>query len=186
MDQVVEFMRDFIKAEHATQLVLYTESDETVLLAKLDQLEAFYAPGVEPSVKAPVARDAAYFEQAKKSLATVQPRVLFQIKHYKHPKMGDLYRCYLSENIRAGDKASYFANLYVADRKGQLQIVSQYLICLDCDGTGRIDGKRCPECKGKGWDYFYGVRIANPGELIEVRKLHKPDNPQQLAEYEAE
>ncbi|MDQ2805460.1 MAG: hypothetical protein M3Z04_00850 [Chloroflexota bacterium] len=186
MDQVVDFMQDFIKAEHTTQLALYTDPDEAALRAKLNDLATFYAANVEPDVKAPGMRDAAYFKQAKKSLPTVQPRILFQIKHYQHPKLGDLYRCYLSENLRAGSQASYFANLYVAAQHGKLQIVAQYLICLDCDGIGKVDGKRCPECKGKGWDYFYGVKVANPGELVEVRKLHKPDNPQQQADYEAE
>lgn len=185
MDQVVDFMRDFIKAEHTALLSMYTERDAAGFAAKREKLDTFYAPDVPSDLKAPVTRDAAYFEQSEAALDKVQPRVLFQIKHYHHPKLGDLYRCYLTSNVRSSKKTNYFANLYVAAQHGTLQIVAQYLICLDCDGTGKVAGQRCPECTGKGWDYFYGVQVTHPGELVDVRKLHKPDNPQQQADYDA-
>ncbi len=186
MDQVVEFMRDFIKAEHAAQMAQYTERDDAAFAAKLDALKAFYAPALEPDVRPPATRNAAYFKEAADTLDTIQPRVLFQIKHYKHPKLGDFYRTYVTDKIRAGKKATYFANLYVIDKKGKLQITAKYIICLDCEGTGKVDGKRCPECKGKGWEYFFGIKIPALGAPDEVRKLHKPDNAAHLADYEAE
>ncbi len=185
MDQVVEFMHDFIKAEHAAQRALYTEHDDAAFEAKLDKLREFYAD-IEPEVRSPYSgRDAAYFAAAKDTLDTVQPRVLFQIQRYRHPKLGNLYRIYVSDKIRAGKTADYFANLYVAEKKGTLQIIAKYLICLECEGIGKADGKKCSECKGKGWEHFEGTKISNPGELVEVCKLHKPDNPQQQADYEA-
>ncbi len=187
MDQVVNFMRDFISAEYKTQRALYTEQDDAAFQTHLDNLQDFYAPAMEPEVRPPFAgRDAAYFAAAKDTLDTVQPRVLFQIKHYKHPKLGDFYRIYVTDKIRVGKKATYFANLYVMDKKGKLQITAKYIICLDCEGTGKINDKRCPECKGKGWEHFGGIKIPVLAAPIEVRKLHKPDNPVHLAEYEAE
>jgi len=186
VDVVVDFMRDFVAAEHGALMSMYTERDDTAFAAKRAKLDTFYAPDVPSDLKAPATRDAAFFKQSAAALDTVQPRVLFQIQHYRHPKVGNLYRVYVSDKIRAGKTADYFANLYVAEKKGKLQIIAKYLICLECEGTGKADGKKCAECKGKGWEHFEGTKIPNPGELVEVRKLHKPDNPQQLVEYEAE
>lgn len=186
MEEVAAFLRDYVEAEHAAQMCLYTERDDAVLQVKLDTLQTFHAPAVPPDVRAPLVRDESWFSQAAETLGSIQPRVLFQIKHYQHPELGDLFRAYVSSNLRAGKKVGYFASLYLAGHEGRLRIVSRYLICLDCEGAGRVNGKKCRECKGKGWEYFYGLKLPDPGALIEVRRLRSPDIAQNRVDYDSE
>ena len=186
MDAIVEFIRDFISAENAALYAQYAERSQTAFLKKLDHLRTFYAEGVAPDVNDPGKRDAAFFKECAESLDEVKPRLLFQVKHYEHPKLGDLYRAYVSNNTRSGKRSLYFANIYVAGKGKERRIIANYVLCRDCAGLGKVDGKKCPECKGAGWLKAGGAQIPKLDKPVEVRKFLAPDKPEHLIEYEAE
>jgi hypothetical protein len=186
LDAAVEFIRDFITAENAALHAQYTEHNQAAFDKKLDRLKEFYADDVAPDVNDPGERDAAFFKESAESLDSVKPRLLFQVKRYEHPKLGDVYRAYVSNNTRSGKKSLYFANLYVAGKGKERKIIANYVLCRNCAGLGKVDGKKCPECKGDGWLWAGGTHMPKLDKPVEVHKLHAPDKPEHLAEYEAE
>jgi hypothetical protein len=120
---------------------------------------------------------------------TPAPSTLFLVKRYLHPKQGEVFRCWVSENARGA--STYRYALFLAEERGELRIVAVALNCLDCRGTGiAIGGAKCGSCGGAGckklpggWGARQGFAVARPGRLLEVRRLSPPSDPHQLQHY---
>jgi hypothetical protein len=180
MDEVIDFLRDYIETEYQILLVRYSERDEQLFLGQLAQIKPFLAPGVESNLERPPP-DEDWFTIGKKMIAggAVAPRTLFQVKMYRHSEHGDLYRAYVSDTSRPrGKRSNYFANFFVAPVLQQLKIISRY----DLDILPDQKGERF-EAQGLSWIWHSGLTIEELGTLIEVRKLQVPDESFALAEY---
>lgn len=183
MRKVEAFIQDFIRAEYEALVAQYTERDEAAFQAKRAKLKAFFANGTEPELSRIGPPDEDWFAAGERmmELKSLAPRVLFQVKAYRHPEYGRLYRAYLS-SIAAprGQGPLYFKNYFIAERDGQLKIVSHY----DLDIIPDQEGDRL-EDGGLAWIWTSGDRLRTLGELEDSRKFQPPDDPAQRAEYEA-
>ena len=75
----------------------------------------------------------------------IQPRILFQVKQYEHPTLGNLYRCYVSTTQR--DDNNYLSCLYIANTEQGVKIVAQYNTDFVSGGTGPGE---CPNRRSRG------------------------------------
>jgi len=185
MDAAINFIHTFIETEHEAHVAQYTERDDAAFARKIAKLQEFYED-MRPEPRRAPGKTEEWFVKAQGGLASVAPRVLFQVKHYIHPNLGDLYRNYTSDYLTSGDMAIYFANFYVTDIGHGPKIVSKYLICFACNGTGKVDDEPCNECGGLGWLHSDGLELKKLGTLAETRQFRPPDDPIQQEEYAAE
>ncbi len=168
MEKAISFIQAFIQHEHEGLIALYCERDKEAFKARKATVSQYYAPGITTMIDRPFKAADDWFKDRAEAERLLRPRKLFQIKHYRHPKYGDLFRCYVSDTHPRSD--SYFSCLYVADVEGKLKIISRYNVDYDTNG----------------WINRGGATITNPGKLIAVRKFLVPSNPEHLKEYESE
>lgn len=185
MEEAIDFIRAFIKKEYEALVAQWSERRDDIFAAKKRDVQRFYGRGLIAKANRPTPSDDEWFEKGAEQLDMLQPRVLFQVKYYRHPTFGDLYRCYVSSTTKFDD-AEYFSCLYVANTEHGLKIVAQYNLCFTCNGTGMQGGKSCPDCNFNGWNWRGGVKLETLGKLVEVRKFQAPDHPEQMKEYNAE
>jgi hypothetical protein len=184
MDEVIGFIKQFIQAEYEAEVARFSEPDYDVFSEKAERVDACYVPDLYGTVSRPMSLPAAVFEKMKRQAAEVTPRVLFEIRQYQHPKLGALYRCYLSDRRRRPEGTSYFDNKFVASTEEGLKIIASYERCDACQGSGKVDGERCRECELEGWRMGAGAKLRALGPLVERRKLTPPTDPQDLPLYE--
>lgn len=192
LDEAVDFFQRFIQAEYEMAVAAYSEPDSQRYARKLEAFEQLLkgvrtrdarVRGVDDLELGILGDD--WFETGKRILERYRPRTLFQVKHYTHSELGDLFRAYVSEPDAFMGKA-YSASFYATQVEDTLRVISLYFICDECEMTGTVQGAPCPECQGTGWRFMEGRRIGPPGTLVGVRKLQPPSRPEQLKEYEAE
>jgi hypothetical protein len=116
---------------------------------------------------------------ANKVLKTL-PRTLFQIKHYKNPKLGDglarfvtgkdLYACYASYTENTGNPLGYNKIFYVAQTDEGLKII--YDLIYDVVGL-----------KWRHPVDMDTVQVINSGQFVETQKYHAPEEESSLKDY---
>ncbi|PTL85200.1 hypothetical protein [Vitiosangium sp. GDMCC 1.1324] len=185
--EVVEWMQRFTQRDYEAHLASYSpELDDETYTSRFVELDRLYA--LEEDVYTGISRGREMSEQAKARCTTMRerltPRVLFQLKKYAHPEMGELYRAYVSGEFKH-NVGAYNLILTLAHTKHGLQIVSVDSRCMNCRGSGREDGEACQECGGKGWEHESGRKLGELGAPVEVIKLQAPTNPESRADYES-
>lgn len=111
------------------------------------------------------------------------PRILFQIKQYEKPKLGEglprwltvdkLYACYTSYTEKSDEPIDYSTLFYVSETNEGLKII--YFIRYDSDE--------------QEWRHSHGLKInqvKNAGKLIAVEKYQAPEEATSLADYNKE
>jgi hypothetical protein len=169
VEKAIEFIKSFINQEYKSLVVEKTERDNSKYLASAGELSGYCIPGLGLSFagRRPFKPADDWFKTEKQAADELQPRRIFQIKHYKNPEYGDLFRCYVSET-KSGNNTC-FSCLYAAQVEGNLKIISKYNI----------------DFKG-GWINRGGKEIDKPGDLVEVRMFETPDRPDHMKAYESE
>jgi hypothetical protein len=167
MEDAINFIQAFIGKEYEALVAQWTERDDSIFEEKRNEVRQFYGAYLTPEVNRPEPVDNKWFKKGKKYLDMIQPRVLFQVKQYEQPTLGNLYRCYVSTTQR--DDNNYFSCLYIGNTEQGVKIVAQY----NTDFEG-------------GWNWRGGVKLDTLGKLIEVRKFQAPTDPENLKDYEAE
>lgn len=192
LDEATDFFQRFLQAEYEMAAAAYSEPDSALYAKKLEAYEALLenvrtphsrVRGVDDLELGILGED--WFETGKDILKGLKPSTLFQVKHYAHPELGDLFRAYVSHPAAYLAK-DYGINFYAARVDGELRIVSQYVTCDECSMSGRVNGRPCSECKGTGWRYMDGRRLETLGPLVQVAKLQPPSAPEHRKEYDAE
>lgn len=184
IDSAVEFFQGFIAKEREAEVALANERDDAVFEALVDELNTFYTGDIATTIYREPEADEASFSFYQRKLQGRKTPILFKVARYAGPRGAALYRAYASSNLEADD--TYFTTYWAKVKRGKLKIVAQYNRCTECQGTGKVNGRTCPECKGRGWNWRGGEHIDDPGKPEEVRKLQPPADPQDLADYEAE
>ncbi|HZS41670.1 MAG TPA: hypothetical protein VFF06_32795 [Polyangia bacterium] len=186
MDDVLEFARRYLAEEYEIGRAAWLIADEKEYRARLKQYESMYAkPGGlglgRPTTQTEEQRKAGA-ERLK--LSKDEPGILFQVKEYEHPKLGQIYRIYTSGHIHPRHKATMYLSGHIVQRtKDGLKIVARYQFCDTCHATGVFEGKKCPDCEGQGWIYRGGEKVGDPGKLVAVRKVQAPTDEASLEEY---
>lgn len=178
MEEVINFLNAFIREEYETLITLQAEYPISVLEAKCSNLNSFFSNNLEPELY----RLNSY--NLKEGTPEIfQPRILFQVKQYNHPIYSKLYRAYMS-SVWHGD-TSYFTSFFVSFEGSKLKIVSQYNVCVDCNGSGTQGSKTCEECSGFGWNWRGGFQLDTFGKEYKTYKLKMPNNSVHLEDYES-
>lgn len=123
-------------------------------------------------------------ESARDWFRSSSPRVVFQLKQYRHKKLGEYVRVYVSGRHRLGSYDSCW--LVRPQPSGELRIFSNDGLCGNCGTLGTKDGVTCSYCGGRGWRLPEGEKVASWGTLLEVRKIVRPTNPRHAEEYDRE
>jgi hypothetical protein len=171
MDEVIEFLERYAKAENQAYAASLLEADRARFDAKVERAQAFYWNDPDATLLLSLAQvsdagdEDAYPDEKKE-----KGRRIFLVRRYEHPKLGDLYAAWTSPP-RPGDTVTYGEILYVARKEGDLKIVSVYQ-----------KGMPGPD---RAWEYRGGEEIKKPGKAVEVRKLLPPEMPDDRADYDA-
>lgn len=187
MDEAIDLLRKFISAEHEARVAAYTMLDDSKRRAKAEEALQYFDPSELLVIGFAWERTPSedFIIKCKPTVDRMRPRILFQIKQYKHPELDALYRAYLSHPFNYSE-TGYDQSMYLARTEDGLKIISQYAICMNCNGIGTADAEMCEECQGTGWEHAGGMQLERPGELVEVRKFEAPLAPVSRADYDSE
>jgi hypothetical protein len=175
IDQAVEFFQGFARREYDAEVVFFRERDD----AKVQEvLGAFNREFFDPPLHGRLMRppmDDGFFERSDRSIAQRQPRPIFRVDRWRHPRHGELFAAHAGWNLAGVTRLA--SRFFAHDTPDGLRLISQYDLCRECRGTGDVDGRVCPECRGTGWEYFDGVEIEGLPEPEESRELGRWEDP---------
>ena len=173
IDDALSFIRDFIAREYEVEEAIWREPDETRLSQRIAELNRdFHEPPMRSTLSRGPVDPAWLSANAEAQLAQRQARALFRVDRWEHPQMGELYTADVSSTLKGGN--SLFSRYFIAPRDPGLRLVAVYHLCPECDGTGQLDGRVCPKCRGGGWVRRGGVEITDPGTHREERVIAEP------------
>lgn len=149
-----EFMRDFITKEYEALRAKYGDPKE-VFVPKLQAVNALFTRDV--TTKSGITRtSSANLDALRPHQSAIVRRRVLSARDLTHPKLGALSE-YVLTSPEGGDGPE--AKYYVREADAGMRIVSYYLWCRDCSGSGRINGKTCSHCHGSGWTYADGLTV---------------------------
>ena len=173
MEKVIRFIHNFLTQEYEVMIQMRTEPDVLLTEHNLNSLNQFFQE-LHSGLNLSSSRT---MEERTTVIRQLQPRILFQINQYVHASLGTIYRVYLSSPFW-GDN-NYYVNFYVVNTEKGLKIVSRYIICYNCNGTGYCAELLCDECQGFGWNWRGGKKIESLGKLVTERKFKHTINREQ-------
>lgn len=185
MEKMIEWMNDFIADDHGVTLARLTERDHEKYCQLREALLPFYCEGVDDGQYRHPDQDEETFQinAVRVEQGKVVPRALFQIKRYRHPRWGDLYRAYLGPDELFPRPPIYDQNLFIAPVDGRFKIIAVYKF-------NRFPERRREKFiidNGLCWNYRSGEPIKTLGALQETLKFQVPDDRHgALKEYNAE
>lgn len=169
IDDATEFFRQFARREYESEASFFQERDSERVQAVLDALNRdFFELPLRGRVTRPPL-DEAFFGRAEQALKQRQPRVIFRVERWRHPKHGDLFAAWTSSHL--ANDTSLAHRYFARGVQDGLRLISQYDVCSECEGTGEIRKRVCPECRGTGWNFFDGVEVGPLPEPDEVNEL---------------
>ena len=189
IENIKDFIEDFIRSEYKCGYAKWDidVSNEDYEKYKNKAYGFMHTNSSNPSGRAGVLEDL-LTNSEKRSLALIKlkkiiPRILFQLKHYETPTLGDalkrivtgndLYACYVSYDLNVGRNPFFSSIFYVSETNQGLKIIYRKLF---------------DDEKGK-WYHSHDLeaaQIINSGKLIEVQKYIAPEEATSLADYNAE
>ncbi len=168
MDQVVELVTAYAKAEHAESVASYTETDYNRYLEAQREVKGFMQASVTSGFSRTAFESDLYFQQFKDKADRLAPRQLFVVRKFGHPTYGDLFQAILGGS-HAGDD-TYKRAVFVTEVEGELKVIAIYAI--DEDDEEEVD-----------WLRYRGAKIQHLGEPEEERKVLAPSDPVHLEDY---
>jgi hypothetical protein len=176
INEVEQFMREFIKNEYEFWVAFYNEREYANLKPYIDKMVKYCKPrGLASGFgRLPSDPPESWFKSQSKNLEYISERLLFQIKEYDHPEFNKIYKCYLSST---SSHNSYSDIYYISKIKDELKIISIYIHNYESYLTKEeIDE----------WRYAGGKEIFLTASPINVMKFTPPKNKDHLIEYESE
>lgn len=184
LDDAITFIHSFFSKEYNALVAQYTERDDKLFEASRQELEIFVAADVRNEAQRPPKANERWFDVGERMVNNdqVAPRTLFQIKAYRHPNFGTLYRAYASLPVPPRAKGiDYFTNFYIIFIDGHSKIISRY----DLDILPEPNAEKLKD-NSLTWVYHSGEVLNTLGDLLKVRKFQAPNKPNTMREYEAE
>jgi hypothetical protein len=186
MEKAIEFVQEYLEEEYRTIIALYTERDQDKYKHQKAKLDAFSIPEVEDEqLSRASAPSEEFFDvgEGNVNAGLIVKRSLFQIKLYKHPEFGELYRVYLGPFRCFSKTPIYDINLFVTEVAGELKVVARYKF-------NRFPNRQSQTYiadNGLIWNYQSGKQIETLGTLLDARKFQAPDDRYGvLVEYKSE
>ena len=169
MEEVSNFIRDFINQEYEGLLLERTEKDPAVYMNAVTSISSYCDTGLGLLFigRRPYKPNEDWYQSLDQAKQEIQPRNLYKIERYEHPELHTLYKCYCSDT-KAGEN-TLFTILYVSGTAKRMAIVSRYNI----------------DFKG-GWVHRGGKIIAGPDTPVEKRIFQEPDWPKHVEMYKKE
>ncbi len=185
MDDVIGFMKSYLREERDAYIAIWIEPDNAVVNQRGAALLGYCDHDTEPSVNRYVGLTSEELEQGRQRADELIERPIFIVKSYECEEIVPLYRFYVGSQERHVS-GYYDESLFVA-RSGSLgwRIVSRYRACLTCYAVGMRQQTKCRDCKGKGWVHTHGLKLGSLGKVRELRRLHVPTDPFRTA-FEAD
>jgi len=188
MKHIKKFILTFTKAEYnfnSAQYDMTISDSECIPIAK--KASSFFSSFISMSDRYERANsienrknDSKWIERYAKKKQRILSRTLFQIKHYKNPKLGEnlqkivvddnLYACYVSYTQKSEDPIDYNKIFYVAETNEGIKIIY--------DITYGVRDKK--------WRHSHDLevlQVIDAGELIAVEKYQAPEEESSLADY---
>jgi len=177
MDEAIERMKAFSEKEYEAIRASYLELDDAKMRQAIKEakdylyitpqnIQSFYFER-RPGMSAEELQGEMFMFKG------YEPRVLFQAKHYRHSQLGNLYAFYTGPQKRL-HMLGYSDVFYMANVDGDLKIVSRYGLDFG------------PQDMPLTWEHADGMRIIDPGDLLEVRRFTPPQMQAHLKHYEQE
>jgi len=188
MKNIKKFISNFIQAEFDCLKIEYdfVISDELYEKCRTILVDFYHNLNKNQHWRGIEEADFGDFDKEEKDMyqknsLNAKSRTLFQIKHYKNPKLGEnlqkivvddnLYACYVSYPQKGGGRALYFSSIFfVAQTSDGLKII--YEMSFDAD-------------KGK-WYHpidLEHLRVNGYGKLVDIEKYQAPEEESSLADY---
>lgn len=150
-----DFMKDFIAKEADALKAKYTEPNPSYI-PKLQAVNALFSRDV--TTKSGISRSSSpNLDELRPRGQSVVARRVLSSREISSPAEGTLFEFVLTAPEAGADKAE--AKYYVRQTDAGMRIASYYTVCRDCSGTGKLDGKSCPMCRGSGWNYADGLKL---------------------------
>ena len=113
-----------------------------------------------------------------KALRRLQERTLFKLEAWSAPDVGGLVRAYIGGKQKA-DATHVVLALDWAMVNGEARVIAAHELCVNCDGTGLVDGATCTHVDALGvacldGRHFKGGLAIDAGERGETVRLHEP------------
>jgi RecJ-like exonuclease len=173
LNDVAELMRRWIDDEYAIETAIWTERDQEKLKAMIDALNQRYnGRGLRTHLQRTRASEG-HFARAGDMLPGLAARTLFRVERRSAADGTPLFAAYVS-STRTGNK-DLFSRYFLVELEQGLRMVSQYNLCGECGGTGKVGGRTCGQCGGEGWNQRGGIPVTNPGPVEEQQDFAAPD-----------
>jgi len=173
LDEAIELVRKFAKAEVAALAASYLETKRSAFERKVDAAQKFFGDAPMGTLLLSMGHysKAGDTKENRGFARSLAPREIFLVKQFRHRTLGDLYAVYTSPP-KARSLLSYSDIFYVARKDGALKIVSRY-------ARGIPMGPR-----PLSWEWMGGERLPRLNKPVEVRKLKPPEHPDHRAHYD--
>lgn len=176
MDEAVELLRAFLKAEYDYHLAVFSKPDDI-----LAQCESHVRGYLGPEYELQYQRPPGDFERARElcqqQAEDLSERVLFLVTQQIHPTEGSVFSAIVSSDNRIlAGRYGYLLVFSVND--GKAMVRSRYQATFDWD-TGSVGGG-----EWDGWDHTSGERFETLGTVVAFRKLQRPTQKAQALAYD--
>jgi hypothetical protein len=154
MDEFLQFVKDYVKADQDAELAKHGDPDE-VFFEKLRAVNGFFG-GIQSAVSRAPNMSTDELKTLENQRGDISGRTIFRISRHTHPEHGEVFQVLLSGPMSFQKKKVGMA--YWAKREGdRFKFIT----------TERLMG---------GWQHVVGKKMAGVSAPAEVRELGTPVN----------
>jgi hypothetical protein len=153
MDEFLQFVKDFVKAEHDAQYAKHGDPDD-VFFDKLKELSVFF-DGMQHGLSRPLNMEPDKLKVLEAERGDVAYRTIYRISKHTHPEFGEVYQALVSGPMSFQTKKVGHAYWARPDGKS-FKII----------GQERLMG---------GWQHAAGKKLTG-ATLVEKRDVAEPAN----------
>lgn len=184
LNDEIQFIKEFVELDFNVRKSKWEEIDDEIFESLLKRLNNYYYGDIISDIYRDKQIPMKTFIEDNKYLNSLQQKKIFQILQLNDSSLNKIFCAYLSSEFSGAD--SYFSKVYFKTVEKKYKIISEYIICFDCEGKGLIKKKKCPECNGRGWIFHGGIEININYTVVQQVKILKPVNSLHLIDYESD
>ncbi len=141
MEKVISMVQKLFDVEFKALSASLVERDDSLFTNQISELKGYFEKNVQNDIRRPENPSEEWFQLGEEVLAKGKlcPRLIFQVKRYRHKQYGDLFRVYASSTTQpAPGQSGYSICLFITDWEEKLLVISRY----DRDVIPMQDGVR--------------------------------------------